>query len=1659
MGGTTSVFQIYRRMQLRPQARERLKTISIYLAIILAAFAFNLYRLRAASELATEKTAEQSFAEQNASARPFFSLTTNQSFASGERARLSASYQGVSYLDFRVYRVVDPAKFFQQLPNPHQVGEDQKEELAEDYGQKFSVLESAHSLKNWVYSAIKDYVRDQLKREHRQTINQKIRNESQTGRMPLNVSDYARVPLLNPSQLVSSWRERLPPMQYEYDQRSISLGRREPGVYLVEAVNNDLRAYCVAIVTDLTMVQKTTSYGEVMVYVADRKSGAPREGASVLVAANQKTLATGETAKGGIFKTEIEIKKPKEEATQQQPEEIDTEDEDGRNGSYLVMAKHGDNFAISDLESFYFGGDGEGYDRNLTSYIYTDRPVYRPGQKVYFKGILRRRTRNGYEMLEGSTVNLTIDAFNDGKLLEQSLPLSASGTFSGEVEIPADSPLGQYQITARVRGASASHFFTVEEYKKPEYKVKVTGPKQFARAGEKAKFTIEARYFFGSPVVEAGVKYYISRSRYYHHWSSSSAESDDGEFDDSEQMGDDDYYYDYFSGYGGDMVDEGLGALDAKGRMVVEFEVPQSLETDEWDYNYRLEAQVIDASRRQMEGSASFTATRGRTIADAQPERYIYYRGDAARINVRASDYPGKSVSAKITLKFIEQRWEKIEKDNGSGYLYPDYEMREHELSSAEVETDAGGLATYDYIVPSSGNIYVKAILHEDGKEVTNRGGSFWASDRRTEDNRFTFRDYGTSSINLIPDKKSYQPGETAHVLVVLPEDGLHLLVTTELLSVMTARQIDAPGRTLMLDVPIEHSYEPNIYLSVAYVKNDNLYSEDKLLAVPARDKFLSLEVIPNKKEYKPRDVASYTILARNADGTPAANAEVSLGVVDESIYSIMPDYSGSIRGEFYGREYNQVQTRLSIPFTFTGYSGAERVQLAKNKPSYQLADFKNDTDLAEPTVRRLFKDTAFWQPDVVTNRDGRATVTFKLPDNLTTWRATARAITADTRVGSTIERVVARKDVIMRLEMPRFLTEGDSAVVSGVVHNFLKTKKVTRISIEVAGAQLIGARTETVTIPANGQHRVDWRVSAHQAGEMRLVARALTDMESDAVEMTMPVVPHGLKKTLGGATALTEDYAEKTITLDLPAHPDVQARTLRIEAAPSIAATLFGALDYLTGYPYGCTEQTMSRFLPDIIVAQALKDVPTAKLKETNDLEEKVRRGLGRLYSSQYADGGWGWWKNDKSDPFMTAYVVDGLTMAQQAGYVVEENRLIAARDRLKAMLDGDDSSTAGGNQPDAETRAYMIYALTTSGDTASAYVDELYRYRGWLQPYGRALLALALKQRGSQERALEVANEIEASAQANDFEAHWEARVKSHYGNEQVMDVEATAFSLKALARIKPQSPLLPKVARWLVASRRNGYYWISTRETAFAIYGLTEYLKVSRELDPDYTLEVYVNDERVLSQHVTATEAQSAQTFVIERKGRSVGSKNRVRVLKQGRGMLYLSTALEYFTGEEEVTAESSPELKITREYFRLLVSESEGVKSSWKLEPLVGEIRSGDLIVSRIRLQGARAQYVMIEDPIPAGCEQMANVSRINLNYTTGNWSDWYSAREFRDERTVFFLSSFDGDATFQYAMRVEVPGAFRVAPARVELMYQPTVQSNTGNLRLDILDKK
>jgi len=781
-----------------PRVPRGLIPAAVYLVVIAATVSIAAVRERAETTrpaAKTEKLDKLVLAQPAKEYKPYFSLSTNRTYSTADRARVWVNYVGLDHLDLRVYRVNDPVKFFRQLANPHKMGDEEKQQIAASQQKSPSFIERLRAFKVSVFKSITGYVRGQLRRESRETLTQKLRGEGD--RTPLNVADYAHVPLLNPDQLASSWREKLPPLDSEYDTRMIMLGKRDPGVYLVEAVNGELRAYTIAIVSDLTMIRKTTDSGQVLVSVVERNSGAPREGARIEIVHGKKTLAQGATDRSGIYKTRVQ---PPKRAQEQASEDVDYEAERERaeQNTYVITARDRDHFAISDLE-YYFGywgyeGEGEGYEGEgytiggITSYIYTDRPIYRPAQKVYFKGILRRGGEKGYELVTGP-VNVTIEDPDGGKVIEKQLSLSSRGTFSGDVDIAAGARLGQYRIVAQSGESRISGYFEVQEYKKPEYKVTVAASKKFVRAGEKVKFSIDAKYFFGEPVKNADVTYYIYRSHYYPWWWESEEDREDTE---ESETGDEGY------GYGNDMVKDGQATLNAKGHLDIEFEVPEADQNRPWDYTYRLEAQVTDEARRVIEGKASFVGTRGGIVASIRTDRYVYYEGDTARIRIQTNDYDGNPLSGALTLEFFKRTWERIETGESAG-KYPQYEYRVHEerLSSVNVNTDQRGEATYDFAVPGPGSVYINAIVTEGKKQFVATTDYLWIADKKGLWSDWAYESYG--SIKLVPDKKSYAPGETAHVLAMLPTDKAHLLVTTELMGVMTARHVEAPGRAVMI--------------------------------------------------------------------------------------------------------------------------------------------------------------------------------------------------------------------------------------------------------------------------------------------------------------------------------------------------------------------------------------------------------------------------------------------------------------------------------------------------------------------------------------------------------------------------------------------------------------------------------------------------------------------------------------------------------------------------------------------------------------------------------------------------------------------------------------------------------------------------------------------
>jgi uncharacterized protein YfaS (alpha-2-macroglobulin family) len=465
--------------------------------------------------------------------------------------------------------------------------------------------------------------------------------------------------------------------------------------------------------------------------------------------------------------------------------------------------------------------------------------------------------------------------------------------------------------------------------------------------------------------------------------------------------------------------------------------------------------------------------------------------------------------------------------------------------------------------------------------------------------------------------------------------------------------------------------------------------------------------------------------------------------------------------------------------------------------------------------------------------------------------------------------------------------------------------------------------------------------------------------------------------------------------------------------------------------------EQTMSSFLPDITVQQAVRDLNLKVDLDQAALQEKIHAGLERLYNFQHQDGGWGWWETDDSHPFMTAYVVAGLVQARAAGVEVKPEAIQYGAAWLHRTQDPKLAS---------DLRAYMQYALVLAGQADTAALGEVYDKRASLSPYGMAILGLALEQ-AKDGRAADIAATLERTAEQDQEQAWWTATRDQLLDFSEDATPEATAYAVKFLSHQRRDSALLPKAALWLMNHRNEGYWWSSTKQTAMVIYGLADYLKATNELHPNLTVTVLVNDKPVLT-------SAAAPELTLDDAHVQPGV-NHIRITTNGTGRLYYSARAEYFSTEERLENTGSVSLNILRDYFRL-VSGRDGDKIVYDTSPLTGPVAPGDIVAVRLTVTGSEGKYMMIEDPIPAGTEFIERDNQYQLKSRPPWWEYWFTRRELHDDRMAIFQTYFArGQQQYFYLLKVVNPGVFHASPARVGPMYQRDVMATTGNRTLEV----
>lgn len=1167
----------------------------------------------------------------------------------------------------------------------------------------------------------------------------------------------------------------------------------------------------------------------------------------------------------------------------------------------------------------------------------------------------------------------------------------------------------------------------MQEYRKPEFEVIVTTPDRFVVQGGEVSATIRARYYFGQPVSGGSVTYVLYRGYYSSplRWT-----------DEPEETGYDDY--------GGMQVAEHTARLDEQGQVTVKIPVA-ILEAHEegQDYSLRIDARVTDASDREVSGSTTLYSTYGPFLVMADAEEYVYRPGAQATINVRALDYLG-SPKAGADLHVVLER---LANRSGSRYSgQPETVV----ASEADVVTDADGRARWTATLPAEAGSYrFKAIASWEGRAI--EGAAYvWVPGRVTEADM----DEGDRYLELIPDRKEYQPGEVARLVLRGDTFEAPALVTKEgrLLTYHRVSRLDASG---IIEVPVSDADLGDTYVSVAFLKDDRLYRAERRLKVPARSRQIQVTIEAAQPVAKPRQPGVFTVQAVDAAGQPV-RAQLSLAVIDEAVYAVKPDGTPDPLREFYRLDYSRVGTSYSREYSFVGYSGRQQLLLAQKRRPFTLADFKAERP-DRPQVRKEFPDAIFWVADLVTGADGTATVQVQYPDALTTWRLTARAVTTDTRIGSTIARTLTTKDLILRVVTPRFLTEGDEVSVPAIVHNYLPAAQTVAVTMTAAGVTAAaGARgAETLSVPSGGDNRLDFRYRADRPGTATFTGTAEAPDESDALELSIPVLPYGLKEESGAAGSLTAAQ-EHTVELTIPERTNPAARTIQVALAPSLGGTLIGALDFLTSFPYGCTEQTLSSFVPNLIVARTLTDLGITPPERIGALGRQVTEGVKRLADYQHEDGGWGWWKTDESHPFMTAYALYGLVEAKKAGYAVDGWRL---NNGATALVDL--SRTYPRAVPDL--KAYMAYVLAYGAAAgvqvsardgtdydAAAVLDDLWAARSRMSAYGRALLLLTLDA-ATDKRGDALARDLVAEAQTRDQLTWWTVDRDPLLEDFSDASVDATALAVKALVARDPDNPKMDGAVRYLLMNR-NGAYWWNTKQTAMALYGLIEYMRARNERPQGFAVDVFVNGQPAGGHTFTAQSWTAPDPIVLSAPARA--GHNEVRIVKRGDAPLYWSATATYYDNRESIEPAGTRKLALVREYFSLTPVERRG-RTVYRETPLAGTVHPGDVLLVRLTAAGANDwRYLVIEDPLPAGTEAIRQEGLYELERPPVGWS--FSRREYRDDRVVVFQQDFDsGRYEFTYLLKVTTPGAFRAMPARIAPMYVPGATASTRAQRLTV----
>ncbi|NUP12063.1 MAG: hypothetical protein HOW73_38955 [Polyangiaceae bacterium] len=1414
------------------------------------------------------------------------------------------------------------------------------------------------------------------------------------------------------------------------------LGPKGRGPFVITAAytsNKSVRSERrVAQLTDLAISAKVSKLGTV-VLVTHLGDATPVADADVKIRRPGKVAVTKKTDAQGFASFDTEF--------------VPNFDDEN---AVIFVRKDGD-FAFKSVSDNLMGDAFQPGDDGPIGYMFDDRGIYRPGEVAHMKGILRDPIATGTKTPSaGTPITVTVDGPDGEKVSTLGTATTKFGTFTVDVKVPVTGRLGTYWVRAMRGGdAIAEETLEVAEFRPAEFKVGVESDKGSYVRGDTAKWIGRGDYLYGAPMFGSKAELSVTRS---FAWFSP---PDTAEF----TVNDGDYQRDVPNAAQRRYeITSSDVELDASGTATTSAKLDMPGMTG--PERVRTVLDVTDVSRQQVSGT---------TTAIVHPaEHYVGIKLDRTFVEAKTKLSPtfiavkpsgDRVAGAPLKVAFIKRTWATAKQGSGGTSAT---------TVSTAVDTVVGSCALTsgktpvgcDFTPQDAGRFIVRVTSEDARKNPVASSMDVYVTGE-SGDALSAFREDDEPSIELVADRETYQVGDKAKILVKSPWKNAEALVTVERAGIFEKRRVKLAGAAPSVDVTITEDMRPNAFVSVLVLKGrtkkaptgdkpdvgapDFLHGQTNLLVDPASKK-LRVDVRPARTELRPGDEAEVAFKVTDPKGA-GVKTELTVFAADEGVLSLV-DYTLPNPLDTFGApralRVATLESRERLAGMFDPLSG-----LGLDKG---LEGGGGDAP-GQTGVRGDFRASAYFNAAVVTNDSGEATVKFKLPDGLTTYRVMAVATSETDRFGAGESHITTSRVLMARPALPRFLRAGDAFEASIIVSSKASTTQEVDVVANLTGVVVKGDAKRRVVVEPGKSVEVRFPVDAPKVGLASFLFSVTSGSEKDAVRVERKVqIPLSLESVaIYGSTEAAA--AEKLGDLS-------QIRDDAGELTMTTASTALVGLDagssQLLEYPYGCTEQLTSKLVPLVAMKDLAKDFHLTMPANTDDVAQKT---IAKILTHQRYDGSFGFWP-DSPEPsaWATTYALWGLNEAKRKGYEVPQAALERAAQYLHQSFDGETEGFRENVGP------FALYVLAEMGKPDPGRATKLFEDRAKLPLYSKAMLTSAMVIGKSDPGSIEqLVKDLESSVRLDGNLARTAENLGSDYAVYLDSETRTTALVLRALLHAKPQHPLASKLAMGILADRDGGLFR-STQEGAWALLALGEYRKAQEAAEPNYNAQIFFGDALVSEQafqgRSLVPQVKTFATKDLKGKGGNV-----VSFQVDGSGKLFYEARLRY-------ARKTLPTDVIDRGFYverRLRKVKASDLDEALATVPesTLTAFQGGDLVLADILVVSPKPRrFVAIDSPLPAGFEavdtrlattsdRLRGVDAVRPEFDEGDeameraeYATYYT-REVRDDRVLFFVDSMPaGVFRYRYLARATAMGSFVAPPTKAEEMYAPEVFGRT-----------